>query len=272
MGEMKEPKISVIIPAKNSGRTIGKCISSVFQQDYSPLEVIVVDGGSVDNTRDIAKARGVKVFLEPKHEGNAPGVGRNYGAKKAKGDILAFLDSDCYPEKTWLSRTVKILSNPKVGVYAIIVRDKNGNIVSQAYHYLQMLISYDFAPSRCMAIRKKLFWQVDGFDETLTSGEDNDLSYGVKELGYDVVINKESKVYHDDDHLTSLKGIWDQQMWYFEAERKLRRRLPQRFRRFKTSAPLREHIIPLVKAIWVGGLSFAIVCLLIKLLSIRRHL
>jgi len=272
MGEMKEPKISVIIPAKNSGRTIGKCILSVFQQDYSPLEVIVVDGGSVDNTRDIAKARGAKVFLEPEHKGNAPGVGRNYGAKKAKGDILAFLDSDCYPEKTWLSRTVKILSNPKVGVYAIVVRDKNGNIVSRAYHYLQMQVSYDFAPSRCMAIRKNLFWRADGFDEALTSGEDNVFSYRIEESGCDVIIDKETKIYHDDDHTASLSGIWNQQMWYLEAERKLRQRLPQRFKRFKTTSPLREHLIPVAKSVRDEGLGFAVICLLIKLLSIRRHL
>jgi len=269
---VKKPKISVIIPAKNSERTIGKCLSSVFDQDFKPFEVIVVDGGSKDGTLDVAKACGARVFLEPPHEGNAPGIGRNYGATNAKGNVLAFLDSDCYPEKTWLTQVARILSDGKVGIYGIIVRDKNGNVVSRAFHYLHMQISYDFAPSRCMAIIKKLFWKVDGFDETLTSGEDNDLSYRVKELGYDVIIDKKSKVYHDDDHLASLKGIWNQQMWYFEAERNLRRRLPQRFRRFRTSTPLREHLIPLVKAVWVGGLSFAVVCLLIKLMSIRRHL
>ena len=269
---MKELRVSVIIPAKNSGRTIGNCLSYISKQDYTPFEVIVVDGGSVDNTQDIAKACGARVYLEPPHEGNAPGIGRNYGAKKASGDILAFLDSDCYPEKMWLSRVVKILSDPKVGIYAIIVRSMNGEIVSRAYHYLQMQINYDFAPSRCMAVKKSLFWEAKGFDETLTSGEDNVFSYRVIELGYDVVIDKETEIYHDDDHTTSLRGIWNQQKWYFEAERKLRQRLPQRFKRFKTASPLREHLIPLVKAVLHEGLIFAIVCLLIKLLFIRKHL
>jgi cellulose synthase/poly-beta-1,6-N-acetylglucosamine synthase-like glycosyltransferase len=70
------------------------------------------------------------------------------------------LDSDCYPEKTWLSKVVRFLSDPKVGIYAVIVRDKNSNVVSRAYHYLHMQVSYDFAPSHCMAVKRELFWQV----------------------------------------------------------------------------------------------------------------
>lgn len=268
---MKEPKISVIIPTKNSERTIGRCLSSVFDQDHKQFEVIVVDGGSKDRTLSIAKTRGARVFLEPSHEGNAPGIGRNYGAKKAKGNILAFLDSDCYPEKTWLTQVSKVLSKRDVGIYAAVGMDKNGNTLSRAFHYLIMQKTFDFAPSRCMAVRKELFWQVNGFDETLTSGEDNDLSYRIKELGHDIIVDKELKVYHDDEKVTNLKGIWKKQMWYFEAERELRRKWPQRFSRFKTSASLREHLIPLVKAVWVGGVSFAVACLLIKLMSIRRH-
>ncbi len=269
---MQELNFSVIIPAKNSQRTIGKCLSSVFNQDYTSSEVIVVDGGSRDKTREIAQSYGARVFLEPAHTGDAPGIGRNYGAKKASGDVFAFLDSDCYPEETWLGKVAAVLTDRKVGIYGIIVRDLDGTIVSRAYHYLHMQISYDFAPSRCMAVKTEPFRQVNGFDESLTSGEDNDLSYRVMKLGYRVIVDKETRVYHDDDHLRSLRAVWKQQKWYLEAETKFRRELPRRFRRFRTSAPLREHVIPLVKAVWVGGTQFAIVCLLIKIMSIRRHL
>lgn len=169
--------------------------------------MIFVDGGSKDDTVDIARACGAKVLLEPPHEGNAPGIGRNYGARNANGDVLAFLDSDCYPEKTWLSKVATVFGDRRVGIYGIVVKDMDGSIVSRAYHYLQLQISYDFAPSRCMAVRKEPFWQVNGFDEDLTSGEDNDLSYRVLGLGYKVIADKESKAFHDDDHLTSLMGI-----------------------------------------------------------------
>ena len=267
---LKESRISVIIPAKNSERTIGKCLRSVFNQEYPPHEVIVVDGGSTDKTRSVAEKNHARVVVEPPHKRSAPGIGRNHGAKSAHGDILAFLDSDCYPERTWLDLVVDIFKDPQVGMYSIVVSDGTGKIISRAYHYLHMKISYDFAPSRCMAVRREPFMQVKGFDETLTTGEDNDLSYRVRQLGYRIIVDKESKVYHDDDHMTNLKGIWRQQVWYRESEEEMRRRYPDKFRKFRTTYPLKEHLMPLIKSIRFG-VRFASVCLIIKILSVWRH-
>jgi len=268
---MTGPRISVIIPAKNSERTIGKCLGIVFNQKHPPHEVIVVNGGSTDRTRIIAEKYGAEVIIEPPHRRSAPGIGRNYGARNAHGEILAFLDSDCYPEKTWLNLVVDVFEDPKVGIYAIVVMDGTGRIISRAFHYLHMQISYDFAPSRCMAIRRELFMQVNGFDETLTTGEDNDLSYRIRQLGYKIVVDKKSKVYHDDDHMTNLRGIWRQQIWYRESENEMRRRYSDKFRKFRTTYPLKEHLIPLVKSIRFG-VRFALICLIIKLLSVWRHI
>jgi len=268
---MEKPSISVIIPAKNSERTISNCLKSVFNQEYVPQEVIVVDGGSTDRTRSIANKYGARVVIEPPHKRSAPGIGRNHGAKSAQGDILAFLDSDCYPEKKWLNQVVEVFRDPKTGVYSVVVSDGTGEIVSRAFHYLHMGISYDFAPSRCMAIRRNVFMQVNGFDETLTTGEDNDLSYRVRQLGYEIIVDKKSKVYHDDDHMTDIRGIWRQQIWYRESEAEMRRRYPNKFRKFKTAYPLKEHIVPLAKSIRFG-VRFAVTCLIIKLLSLRRHI
>lgn len=268
---MKEPRISVIIPAKNSERTIGKCLKSVFDQGCAPLEVMVVDANSTDKTGSIAKKHGAKVLIEPPHKGSAPGIGRNHGAKSAEGDILAFLDSDCYPKKTWLDSVVNVFKDPKVGVYSVVVSDGTGKIVSRSFHYLHMEIKYDFAPSRCMAIRKNIFMQVKGFDETLTTAEDNDLSYRVRQLGYEIMVDKESRVYHDDEHLASLRGIWRQQRWYRESEAEMRRRYPNKFRKFKTARPLKEHLVPLFKSIRFG-IRFALICLIIKLFSLWRHI
>lgn len=270
-GYLKGSRVSVIIPAKNSERTIGKCLQSVVDQEYPPHEVIVVDGGSTDKTRSIAKKYGARVVIEPPHKKSAPGIGRNYGAKGAHGSILAFLDSDCYSEKTWLNLVVDMFKDPKIGVYSIVVRDGTGKIISSAYHYLHMQVSYDFAPSRCMAVRREPFMQVNGFDETLTTGEDNDLSYRIRQLEYKIIVDKENKVYHDDDHMTNLRGIWRQQLWYRESEKEMRRRYPDKFRKFKTTYQLKEHLIPLVKSIRFG-VRFALICLMIKFLSIWRHI
>ncbi|MEM0049506.1 MAG: glycosyltransferase [Candidatus Bathyarchaeia archaeon] len=267
-------KVSVIIPAKNSERTIGKCLRCLFNQVFQPYEVIVVDGGSKDRTAEISKSfKGVIVVQEPPHEGNIPAIGRNYGAKIAKGDVFVFLDPDCFPERNLLSKVVETLSDPQAGVYSVIVRDGRGTVMSRAWHYLQMQIDYDYAPTRCMAVRREVFNAVNGFDEKLPTGEDNDFSYRVRQLGYKIIVDKKTIVYHDDEHASSLKGIIHLIKWYRQGEILVRQKYPEKFKRFKTSTPIiKNHIIPLLKSIKDEGPLVALAATIIKIISIVKHL
>lgn len=265
-------KISVIMPAKNAEKTIRKSLQHVYNQDLQPYEIIVVDGGSKDETREIAASLKAKVIQEPPHEGSVPAIGRNYGAEIAKGDIYAFLDPDCFPEKTWLNKVAETLSNSKVGIYCVIVRDGKGTTLSRAWHYLQMQIEYDFAPTRCMAVRKEAFNAVKGFDERLPAGEDNDFSYRVKQLGYNIIIDKKTLVPHDDDHASSLKGIIHLNKWYHQGGLLMRQKWPEKFRKFKTTTPLvRNHVLPIIKSVKEEGPAVAFSCLVIKMLSVVKH-
>jgi glycosyltransferase involved in cell wall biosynthesis len=97
---MRQPTVSVILPAYNSGPFIGHAIESVLQQSFDDLEVIVVDDGSTDGTGCRARAYGERVqYIRRPHLG--AGAARNYGAKMARGRWLAFLDADdfWYPHK-----------------------------------------------------------------------------------------------------------------------------------------------------------------------------
>ncbi|RKI88658.1 glycosyltransferase [Parablautia intestinalis] len=87
-------KISVVIPSYNREKTIKKCLESVINQTYPPYEIIVVDDGSSDNTiQKIKELNYSKVrILQQNHKGAQSA--RNYGIKEAKGDYIAFLDSD----------------------------------------------------------------------------------------------------------------------------------------------------------------------------------
>lgn len=87
-------KISVVIPAYNRESTIEKCLKSVINQTYPPYEIIVVDDGSADNTiQKAAELNCEKVrILKQNHKGAQ--AARNYGIRAAKGDYIAFLDSD----------------------------------------------------------------------------------------------------------------------------------------------------------------------------------
>ena len=92
------PLISVIVPVYNVEKYIGKCLESICCQTYSNLEIIVVNDGSTDNSRQIVLQWTEKdkriVFLEQQNSGVS--VARNLGIEKAHGEYIAFVDSDDY--------------------------------------------------------------------------------------------------------------------------------------------------------------------------------
>ena len=99
---MKPPLVSVVIPTHNYARFIPEAIESAFAQDYAPLEIIVVDNGSTDETRSVIepfRERGITYVYQ---EDAGPGGGRNTGIELARGELVAFLDADdaWLPQKT----------------------------------------------------------------------------------------------------------------------------------------------------------------------------
>ncbi len=92
-GSVKE-KISIIVPAYNSEDTIEKCISSILNQTYKNLELIIINDGSTDNTSKILKSfkdKRIKIINQKNH---GTGYSRNVGIKNSTGDYLTFVDSD----------------------------------------------------------------------------------------------------------------------------------------------------------------------------------
>ena len=111
------PLVSVVIPAFNAELFIGETIDSVLAQTYPAYEVIVVDDGSSDRTRELVTERfGTRVRLVVQ-ENQGPSAARNAGAAAARGDYLAVIDADdiWLPEK--LSYQTKVLKqNPDIGL------------------------------------------------------------------------------------------------------------------------------------------------------------
>jgi len=108
-----EPKITVVVPAKNEEEKIEKCLSAIFNQTLQPFEVIVVDGHSTDRTEEIARKFPVRIFYD---DYGSIGSARQVGIDNAKGEYVAFTDADCIPEKTWLENLSKELNSGIVGV------------------------------------------------------------------------------------------------------------------------------------------------------------
>ncbi|MCK5235560.1 MAG: TIGR04283 family arsenosugar biosynthesis glycosyltransferase [Deltaproteobacteria bacterium] len=102
--------VTVIIPTLNEEEFIGEAIKSIAHGDDTNHEVIVSDGGSVDNTRGVAKELGAKVVDAQKGRGTQMDI----GAEGARGEVLVFLHADCRLPEGWYEEVISALSNKKI--------------------------------------------------------------------------------------------------------------------------------------------------------------
>lgn len=83
-----KPTISIIIPAHNAGQYLDQCLRAIAESSFRPYEIVVVDDGSNDNTAEIGRNNGAKVFKLKNQSG--PAAARSLGSKKVKGEVLFF--------------------------------------------------------------------------------------------------------------------------------------------------------------------------------------
>lgn len=101
------PRVSVIIPARNEVHDLGRCLDSLLAQQYPALDLLVVDGGSTDGTRELVQARAPRVQLIDEPPLPDGWVGKSWacwtGAQQARGEFLLFLDADVRvsPRAVW---------------------------------------------------------------------------------------------------------------------------------------------------------------------------
>ncbi len=187
----QKPLVSVIIPTYNRAHLIGRSIQSVLNQTYLDFEIIVVDDGSTDNTEEV-----IKVFQEHdkrirfiRHENNkGAAASRNTGITAAKGEYIAFQDSDdeWFPQK--LEKTLNILEAHKnidfIFSYGKIVKAKEiigdvgktpgVNRISKKKLMIK-LFTYNFIPTQGVIVKKEKIIEVGGFDENIYSASDHEL-------------------------------------------------------------------------------------------------
>ena len=99
-------KITVIIPAFNASRYIKRCVMSLLNQTYKDIEIIVINDGSIDNTKEIVEQLNVKLINK---ENGGVSSARNRGLEIASGDYITFVDADDYVEKDYFENIVKII-------------------------------------------------------------------------------------------------------------------------------------------------------------------
>ena len=177
------PQVSVIIPTYNRAYVLGEAIDSVLSQTYDDLELIVIDDGSQDETRDIVASYNSRLtYLHQEHRGVS--AARNLGIERARGNYLAFLDSDdlWLKEKLYLQMECMMADPETLICYTDEIWIRKGVRVNQMKKhrkYSGMIFEYCLplcivSPSSVL-INRQLIDEVGVFDETLEVCEDYDL-------------------------------------------------------------------------------------------------
>jgi len=176
--------ISIIIPTYNEEKYLPKLLNCIEKQSSKNYELIVADANSKDRTTQIAKRHGCKVV-----NGGMPAVGRNNGAKSAKGDILLFLDADVQFDKDFLKNAVNEMQKRKLDVAGCYIKPLGSNVIDKIFFgifNLWIAITQSFYPNASgggIFCRRNVHKKADGFDETIKLSEDMDYAKRCNKLG-----------------------------------------------------------------------------------------
>ena len=192
---MKSPvknKISVIIPAYNREACIADTLQSVLNQSLTPDEIIVVDDGSTDRTKEIVDGFGNKIrYFYQKNSGVASA--RNKGLSVATGDLISFVDADDLWMKNKTALQYEILkSNPTIklviGFLLVVPLQSNDQQLPVDPEKEKGVFALSLGSA---LIRKSVFDNIGGFDEEMLIAEDTDWFMRMREAGIKFYIQKE---------------------------------------------------------------------------------
>lgn len=212
--------VSVVITTYNRRELLKKCLAALCDQTFprDQFEVIVVDDGSTDGTKElmetlVKKSRGWLRYFHQKNSGLA--AARNRGISKARGTIVAFLDDDCIPAKSWVYEISRMYEDPQVaGVGGTIKAVQAETLISEYFVYIKFNKTpgmfgekVAFLIGGNASYRKDVLTLMNGFDElfVFSAGEDVDLGLRLTKRGFLLKHNSNAVVYHY--HKQTLRGF-----------------------------------------------------------------
>jgi glycosyltransferase involved in cell wall biosynthesis len=201
------PAVSVVIPVRNEARAIVSCLDAVLGQDYpaSRLEVLVVDGGSQDDTVAVVEryaARDPRVRLLTNPSGTIP-AGLNVGIRAAQGDIVARVDARTRLATEYIGTAVELLERKGATTVGGPVQYAPGSFMA---HALALVMQSKFGVGGAAArygdadeqwtdtvylavTRRATFARAGLYDEEILQDEDSDLSYRIRALGGRILVS-----------------------------------------------------------------------------------
>lgn len=201
---MLHPFVSVVIPVHNDGDRLVYCLEALQDQSYSHYEIIVVDNSSREDIRRICtKFDRVRYCQEWKPGNNAA---RNKGISLAQGEIIAFTDADCIPDRDWIRQGVAaLLNHPEAGIIGgtieFFFQGNAPNPVEYAdsISYLRQwdyVTQEHYAAGANLFTRRQVLEQVGGFEERLLNLGDKEWGQRVYATGWQVLFCPSAIVHH----------------------------------------------------------------------------
>jgi glycosyltransferase involved in cell wall biosynthesis len=232
---MTSPLVSVIVPTKNSAATLEAYLKSIKAQAYCPIELIVVDNHSSDATQEIAKQFTDKVFVK----GPERSAQRNYGAARSSGQYLLMVDSDMELNR----KVVKACSDELLGdpaVRSVIIPEESFGVGFWS-QCKQLERSFYIGVPWIEAARffsKVAYEAVGGYNETLVSGEDWDLSKRIEEIGK---ITRICEVIRHNEGRVSLWKAVKKKYYYARHAKAYLARNPEKSKLFSQVGPIQRY-------------------------------
>ena len=258
------PAISIIIPTHNGAAKILNVLQSLEKQTFNDFEVVVIVGGSTDNTLEILQGQrfGFYSFRVVSQDNRGRAGNRNRGASEAGGDLLLFFDDDTrlipgcvqmhwehhqkYPRTVavgnvpedleWMRTDFQRYKAHLSRKWVEPLQADNGRIPADK----------PFLTAANFSIPKELFVQLGGFDENLTDAEDFDLAVRVTQSNIPIYFLSQAIAWHDD-FITCASYI-RRQLQYREAHRKLRQLKPDLYQAIVQYQP--APLTPLKKLVY----------------------
>jgi GT2 family glycosyltransferase len=231
---LRWPRISVVVCSCNGARTIRQCLEGLSRVEYPDFEVIVVNDGSNDATASIAAEFGYRLITT--HNQGLSGA-RNTGLRAARGEVVAYLDDDAYPDPHWLTYlAATFLSTPHAAVGGPNIPPPEDPLVAQAVagapggpcHVLLSDTVAEHIPGCNMAFRRRCLEAIGGFDAQFrAAGDDVDACWRIQQQEWTIGFSPAAVVWHH--RRDSVRGYWKQQKGYGRAEALLERKWPGKY-------------------------------------------
>ena len=216
-----KPLVSIIIPTKNSSRTIKACLQSCKDQTYSNIEIIVVDNFSTDGTDVLAKMYTDKVYQQwPERSAQ-----RNYGVSKCLGDYVLIIDSDMKLSPTVIQDCIQQIENNTNIKWLVIPEESFGDWFWAQCKKLErsFYVGVDWMEA-ARFFDREIFDEVWWYDEKNIGTEDYDLPQRIQGIyGKSCIGRVNSYIYHDEWRLSlwrtcQKKFYYGQRLHYYKSQ------------------------------------------------------